>query len=59
MNPKYWRVEMKDGKSTCPWCEAVNNHRTGHSQTCEHVAKVTASGAVFYYWGFRPIKEAA
>ena len=57
MNPKYWRVEIKDHKTTCPWCNPVrvNNHMTG--AVCEHVAKVTVKGVAFYYWGFRPVNK--
>lgn len=55
MNPKYWRVEVKDHKTTCPWCNRVNDHITGN--VCEHVEKVTSKGIVFYYWGFRPVAE--
>ncbi len=55
MNPKYWRVKVKDHKSICPWCNPIreNNHITG--DVCEHVAKLTNKGIVFYFWGFRPI----
>lgn len=54
MNPKYWRTQLDlDGRTVCPWCGRVNHHKTG--QCCEHVAKVTVKGVVFYYWGIRPV----
>ena len=56
MNPKFWRTELSNNRTTCPWCAANNDHATGN--VCEHVAKVTVKGVVFYYWGFRPVGAA-
>ena len=53
MIPKFYRTELrKDRTTVCPWCETVNQHKTGND--CGHVAKITKKGIVFYYWGFRP-----
>ena len=53
MNPKYWRTQVREDKTTkCPWCEKINDHRTG--RVCKHVYKVTKKGICFYYWGFAP-----
>jgi hypothetical protein len=40
------RIEVKDHKSTCPWCKTISNHITGHS--CKHLYKVTVKGIAFY-----------
>lgn len=56
MNPKYWREQVVDGKSSCPWCENINNHRAT-ATCCDHVAKVQSNGTVLYYWGIRPLTE--
>lgn len=53
--PKFYRTALKDGRTICPWCGTINNHRTG--KCCEHVHKVTAQGVVFYWWGERPLKQ--
>lgn len=54
MNPKYYRTKLRDDRTTiCPWCATVNRHVTGNN--CGHVAKITANGTVFYYWGIRPV----
>lgn len=52
-NPKYWRTQVIEGKSKCPWCGSVNNHRAT-ATICPHVAKVQSNGTALYYWGFRP-----
>lgn len=50
---KYYRVNLDSNRqTTCPVCGKINRHVTG--QDCGHVAKVTAKGVVWYYWGFRP-----
>lgn len=53
MKSKFYRTEIKSDKtSVCPVCGATNKHVTG--KDCGHVAKITAKGVVFYFWGFRP-----
>lgn len=54
--PKFYRSQISpDGTSKCPWCGNVNKHNTGN--VCEHVAKLTNKGVVFFYWGTRPLTE--
>ena len=54
---KYWRTQIVNGKSICPWCnpKRENNHITG--DVCEHVDKVTVKGVVFYFWNYRPVNN--
>jgi hypothetical protein len=54
--PKFHISKIGDnGTSVCPNCGALNKHTTGND--CGHVAKITAKGMVYYYWGFRPLTE--
>lgn len=53
MTQKFYRVELNGAAtSVCPVCGTTNQHLTG--KDCGHVAKITAKGVVFYFWGFRP-----
>jgi hypothetical protein len=49
MNPKYYRTTS----NVCPWC-ATPSPKTGNA--CGHLAKLTANGIYFWFWGIRPIR---